>query len=214
MPRPRRAPLACAALGVALALLFAGSGRATIEEQRARLPPPARCEDPVAGVWRAHHYTAASWQWYLFTLEVRRSEANSAELTGMIRSQFWMGTAKQQTPPPCDRNLLQATVEMPAKGRVDGTRIAFGGTGWRQTGEPCGIQRIQYLPDQLTGEIDARIQEFQSVNNDGGSAVNEPMVFRRVECFEPPKPARPKIVVTPPPLVPELKKRGCNAWFG
>jgi hypothetical protein len=46
------------------------------------------------------------------------------------------------------------------------------------------MRPILYRPDHFTGTIDPAIQEFQSVNNDGGRAVNDPMVFRRIACGE------------------------------
>ena len=54
-----------------------------------------------------------------------------------------------------------------------------------------------YNLDNFTGTIDPEIQEFQSVNNDGGISVNEPNVFRRIRCFEGPAPTDD---VEPPPF--------------
>jgi hypothetical protein len=47
----------------------------------------------------------------------------------------------------------------------------------RACGHPHG-----YNPDNFSGEIDPWRAEFQSVNNDGDRAVNEPHVFRRIRC--------------------------------
>ena len=48
-----------------------------------------------------------------------------------------------------------------------------------------------------TGTIDPNLQEFRSLNNDGGSLRNDAAVFRRVLCFE--APPVPPVVPPPPP---------------
>jgi hypothetical protein len=53
------------------------------------------------------------------------------------------------------------------------------------------------------------LQEFQSVNNDGGRYIDVPTVFRRVECFE--EGPAPSIEITPPAFVPEIES-GCARW--
>jgi hypothetical protein len=45
------------------------------------------------------------------------------------------------------------------------------------------------------------------VNNDGGRAINDPTVFRRVRCYEPP--AVPHPVVAPPAFRPPSRS-GCS----
>jgi hypothetical protein len=46
------------------------------------------------------------------------------------------------------------------------------------------MRALDYHPDHFTGTIDPQREEFQSVNNDGGRAVNDPMVFRRIGCVD------------------------------
>src|SRR5512136_229718 len=80
--RQRRLRPRLLALGMVLAaLLFSRAAGATVAEQRARLPPPAECEDPVEGIWRAHQFAVARNEWYIFTLEVHRVKPGSSELT-------------------------------------------------------------------------------------------------------------------------------------
>jgi hypothetical protein len=68
-----------------------------------------------------------------------------------------------------------------------------------------------YNLDHFTGRIDTELQEFQSVNNDGGRAVNEPKVFRRVRCLEPPM--APHVAIAPPPFYPTSWQRGCSVGW-
>lgn len=185
---------------------------ATVEEQRARLPPPAECQDPVEGIWLAHHFTARQRQWYLFTLTIRRTEPKSPTLKGEIESHFWDGGPKDLRPPlPCKPGVDEQIVDMPAKGLYDGTKVQFGGTSWKRRPAICGRASGTYYADSFSGVIDPKTQEFQSVNNDGGPAVNEPTVFRRIRCFEtippPPTPGGPD--VKPPPFEPP-KRLGCG----
>ena len=82
--RRRRAFAALVAGAVTGLALFPGVGYATIEEQRARLPPPATCADGVEGVWLSHTYNPVYRDWYMFTLRIRRKAAGSKELVGEI----------------------------------------------------------------------------------------------------------------------------------
>ena len=68
----RRSRRAWLVLGVGLVLLPT-LAPATIEEQRARLPPAAtNCDDPVAGVWMSHKFEDFQLYWYVFTLRIQR----------------------------------------------------------------------------------------------------------------------------------------------
>ena len=87
-------------------------------------------------------------------------------------------------------------------------RIEFGGTSWRVESLFCGTAPWNYNIDRFSGAIDATLQEFQSVDNDGGRAVNDPTVFRRVRCFEPPP--VPHVAVAPPPFHPPQRAGGCS----
>lgn len=207
---------ALAAVALSPTLLFG-----SIEEQRARLPPAAEqdagadCSDPAAGVWLGQQYNGRSRTWQRYRLEVRRVAPGSPELVGQVRVHFWAGWYSHSTPVTnCDGGRLSAEVTQNAVGRINGLSLAFGGTDWRTTQvfcQPPG-QVISYNPDRFTGVIDPSIQEFQSVNNDGGSAVNEPVVFRRIECASAP---RPTVIFqqTPPPPLPTGRSRsrfGCS----
>jgi len=198
--------LTLALLGVGLAPRVA---RATVAEQRARLPPPAECQDPVEGIWRAHQYAVARGEWYIFTLEVHRVKPGSPELTGTVKSEYWSGTAKDQEAPPCNRGgyRFHHIVHMPGKGKLRDADVAFGGTSYSWERDVCGTGHGGYNPDHFTGRIDPALQEFQSVNNDGGVAVNEPTLFRRIHCFDEASTPPPAVSVTPPRLF-RPKSRG------
>jgi hypothetical protein len=195
-------------------LAMPNSAGATVAEQRARLPPAAECTDEVAGVWRSHSFWPDRGQWYLFTLEIRRLQPESSELEGVIFSDYWHGTSRDQEPPPCGQVLYHYIVRMPAKGSVNGGAVAFGGTSWQLDRAPCGGSGPgRYYPDRFTGTIDPKLQEFQSVNNDGGPAVNVPMVFRRIRCWDGAEPEPPPAInVKAPALGPKSKskKGGCS----
>jgi hypothetical protein len=176
---------------------------ATVEEQRARLPPAAECKDPIEGIWLGHYYDVRQRTWYRRSLEIRRTTPGGKELKGEIVSHFWDGSAKDEKPPPCrPGQQMEQVVKMPSVGTVNADLLLdFGGTSW--TAEPAICKRgwINYAPDHFTGKVDPKIQEFQSVNNDGAEAVNEPNVFRRVRCFEDAAPA-PTGPVKPPAFEP------------
>jgi hypothetical protein len=180
--------------------------QATIAEQRARLPPPATCEDPVEGIWLSHKYNPPHHDWTVFTLEIHRVPGSDEALRGIIRNHSWVGGPEQQEPGPC-QGQFHWIVSMNGRGHSDGTNIFFGGYGgWRLDRVLCARGPFGYNLDNFSGQIDPEIQEFQSVNNDGGRSVNEPYVFRRIRCFEPD--AQPHIQVAPPPFFPE-RDQGC-----
>lgn len=193
-----------------LALTLPRTAPATVAEQRARLPPPAVCTDPIAGIWKSHtyfpeHYTS----WTEFTLEIRRVPGEEGALRGKITNHSWVGGPEAAQPPVCD-DTLRYVVSMDAVGTVgEGGALAFGGVGdWRLDEVLCGRFTGGYNLDQFTGLVDQEIQEFQSVNNDGGISVDEPTVFRRVRClsdaFEPTD-------APPPPFFPPVGP-GCSLW--
>ena len=206
-------------LGLALAVVLGawlapGAAQATVAEQRARLPPPAECEDPVEGIWRAHQYEANRGEWYIFTLEIHRVKAGAPELTGTVRSEYWNGTPKDQEAPLCNSAggyHFHQIVHMPGKGTLRESEVYFGGTSYTWEKDVCGTGHGGYNPDRFTGKIDPAIQEFQSVNNDGGAAVNVPTVFRRIHCFDEGAPQPPAAVnVTPPKLFKPRARGGCQ----
>jgi hypothetical protein len=195
---------------LATLVLMPSLAPATVEEQRARLPPPATCDDPVEGVWMSHRYHPRFRDWYLFSLEIHRVSQGSPHLKGQIMARAWEGSARDEQPPPCRAGLDHWAVRMTAEGAVhpDG-RIAFGGTAWAIDHVFCGRgpRRGEYYLDQFSGVIDREIQEFQSVNNDGGRSINDPTVFRRVRCFE--APPVPHAAVAPPPFHPSAPRASC-----
>jgi hypothetical protein len=196
---------------VLLTLALAGpSAHATVAEQRARLPPPAECADEVEGFWRSHMFWAARQEWYLQTLEIRRVRAGAPDLTGTIIAEYWNGGSPDEQPPPCNPGRYHYVVRMPATGSVREGEIAFGSSTWSYDRILCG-PGSSYNPDRFTGRIDPKLQEFQSLNNDGGAAVNLPTVFRRIRCFDgvDPEPA-PSVVVRPPAFRPPRDRESCR----
>ncbi|MFO0648542.1 MAG: hypothetical protein U0326_20040 [Polyangiales bacterium] len=214
--RPRRAVTA-AIVGVGAALILLPSlAPATIEEQRTRLPPPATCQDPIEGIWMSHKYEVPGDEWMIFTLEIHRAPGSVVNgppgtvipLIGHIQAHAWLGAGSQASaPPPCSSSISHWTVEMTAEGRVVDQRVDFWGTRWAVGNVFCGPRNFGYNLDHFSGVIDPTIQEFQSVNNDGGRAVNDPTVFRRVRCFDPVAPPHP--FVAPPTFQPPHRS-GCS----
>ena len=185
----------------------------TIAEQRARLPPPAQCDDDlVQGIWKSHDYRADYGDWVVFTLEVRRVDGTD-ELTGRIEQQSWDGNATQSEPGPCEGGLHRI-VEMDAVGSIVDGQISFKGVGqWRLVQHFCGPTGVGYNLDHFTGTLDTELLEFQSINNDGGRSVNEPTLFRRIGCLPEDEtaddePRRPKVRVSPPSFYPPRDEHG------
>ena len=183
---------------------------ATVAEQRARLPPPAECESPIEGKWKAIVFSSNDFSWYEFILEVRHVPEDKSRLTGMIYVDTWLGGPEQSEPGPCRGRRY--------KGKMDGTgsftdgQVTFGGGAFQLVEVICGDQytSVGYNPDQFTGRVEPDRQEFQSVNNDGGNAVNEPTVFRRIGCFDDQAVAQPTgSDAKPPPFFPARKTSGC-----
>jgi hypothetical protein len=189
------------------ALFCVPAALATIGEQRARLPPPATCEDPVEGVWKSHQYVPFLGYWMIFQLEVRRVPGTKNALRGTISNETWLGSPADEEPGECAGNE-HWLVSFDGQGSIQGSKIFFGGVGaWRLDRVICAHGPGGYNLDNFSGEIDPDLQEFQSVNNDGGLAVNVPTVFRRIRCFDADSP--PHVEVTPPPFQPSRNK-GCS----
>lgn len=217
MRSDRRNKLRTAAVGVALVGFVVGTwipGRSrasTVAEQRARLPPPAACKDSVAGVWKSHSYDTRFRDWTIFTLEIERVESGKDEFVGRITNHSWQAEPHESSPPPC-RGELRYVVSMDAQGVVQDGRINFWGVGtWSLDEVLCGSWNMGYNLDHFSGQIDPELMEFQSVNNDGGRAVNDPVVFRRVHCNDGEElDVQPKIAVAPPPFTPPEEEGGCG----
>jgi hypothetical protein len=191
---------------------------ATVQEQRARLPPPAECDDPVAGIWKSHSYDESYYDWTIFTLDIHRKEGSPTELEGTISNHSWLGPPEQSQPGVCE-GLTRYKVSMDAAGTVVDNAIVFTGHGqWRLDGVLCGEFNGLYNLDSFSGTIDPDILEFQSVNNDGGRAVNYPVVFRRVACHagELTGEDEARIAVAPPPFYPPEDEAGggCGCFGG
>lgn len=179
----------------------------TVAEQRARLPPPAKCTDKIAGLWKSHDYRPDRQMWTEFTIEVRRVEGSDTALVGTITNHTWDGTEADVQPGPCDAMTLRTVISMDAQGSVEGDTLFFGGVGkWRLDRQICGSFNYGYNLDNFTGVVDHTIEEFQSVNNDGGMSINEPTVFRRVRCFD--QPTQPSKAVPRPSFQPPARG-GC-----
>lgn len=209
----QRAILSVAALGFVLA---SWTGQAsTVAEQRARLPPPAECTDPIAGVWKSHSYDNLFLDWTVFTLDMHREAPGVDRFKGTITNHSWDGTPEQTSPPPCTGGL-RYVVSMDAEGTVVDGKIDFYGIGtWRLDEVLCGFWNMGYNLDHFSGQIDPELYEFQSVNNDGGRSINDPVVFRRVKCHPSDElasaPDEPRISVAPPPFYPpEQQGGGCG----
>jgi hypothetical protein len=201
----RRGSLSLACLAITAVALAPSALFGSIEDQRARLPPAPNadaCDDPVAGEWLGQQYNPRSVSWQRYRLSIRRAQPGSARLVGEVRVHFWNGPPAQVTPlATCGPGQQSAEVIQPAEGAIDGFALRFGGTSWRLGQVFCnGAGPVGYNPDRFTGTVDPRIQEFQSVNNDGGTAVNEPVVFRRIACTEPATRPQPTVMVTPPAI--------------
>lgn len=214
--RPRRRARSLYTLlaaGLVALVVYPSPVEATVEEQRARLPPPAACPDDVEGVWVAlryePHYNPP--EWYHVTLDIHRTKDSKVKIEGTMLVHYWLGGPKDVQPPPCRPGGYDRTVLQPSTGTVINGRVQFDAQSWRQVAEPCGgSEDRRYNLDHYSGTIDPKIQEFQSVNNDGGRAVNEPAVFRRVKCFE----AERRVVtdVTPPPFTPPRRASCGRGW--
>lgn len=198
------------ALAIVLVLVVPSRAPATVAEQRARLPPAATCgDDAVAGVWRSHKYNPTFGDWEIFTLTIERVPGSPTELRGKIENHSWQGGPNDSEPTQC-RTGFEWVVGMDGRGSVtEDLQIRFGGIGqWRLERTICRHGPGGYNLDNFSGTIDPSILEFQSVNNDGGRAVNEPTVFRRVACAGDPPP--PQLSSRPPPFYP--KRSGCSLF--
>ena len=206
--RHLRKHLPAAAIAAMLATLTIGApdAPATVAEQRARLPPAAECSSPVTGKWKALDYDERRGQWYEFILEIRQDPKDESQLSGMIYVDMWDGPANSPEPPtPCQHRYKG---KMDGRGQFTNGEVQFGGTNFTLVEEICGGM-YGYNPDNFTGKLQPELNEFQSVNNDGGAAVNEPTVFRRIGCFDDSRKDPSSADVKPPPFFPHKQSSGC-----
>jgi len=180
---------------------------ATVAEQRARLPPAAECQSEVAGTWKAHVHDPVTGFWYDRILEIREVEGSATELTGMMYVDAWRGGPELAEPGPCGDYRYRG--KMVGRGSYAAGVLNFGGGPFQLTELVCGGPFRGYNPDQFSGRIEKERQEFQSLNNDGGAAVDSPNVFRRIACFD--DEPRDNRDVESPPFFPARRSRGCGA---
>jgi hypothetical protein len=211
MPPRRALPATLIALLAAGLSVVPGRAPATIAEQRARLPPPAACKDPVAGVWQSHAWNSMYEEWGRFTLTIRRVEGSATALVGEMINESWYGPKTETTRGPCV-GRLQYIVSMEAEGSYTDGTVEFHATSWKMEEALCAVDwGFGYNLDRFSGVIDHELQEFQSVNNDGGRYIDVPTVFRRVSCDDS-HDAEPRVSVAPPPFYPpeDSERGGCG----
>src|SRR4051812_39275696 len=111
----RRALLSIAVVGLIVLAIPRETG-ATIEEQRARLPPAAACGDKIEGTWLGLHFLAPYW--YEYTLVIHRTAPAKPDGSGPLEaeatSHFWSGGTNDTKPPPCKLGGTEGVVTMPA----------------------------------------------------------------------------------------------------
>ena len=195
-----------ATAGVAV-LVLAVPAAASVSEQRARLSAPAECGDPITGLWKSHSYDPSDGQWAQFSLRVQRAPGSETQLVGEIENHSWYGDDTREQPGLCS-GQLRFRVSMKAEGTLVGDDLEFWGMDeWALDEVICGNWgTMGYNLDHFSGTVDHEIHEFQSVNNDGGRAVNEPTVFRRVRCDSDAE-AKVDPIVEAPPFQPP--RTGC-----
>jgi hypothetical protein len=201
----------CLLAAVAM-LTTARRSPATVAEQRARLPPAAECADPVAGTWKAHAFYSHVQEWYVFTLQIRRSAADPSLLEGYILGMGWDAGPSVEQPPACASGIRRYSVREPARGSFRDGRVVFDATSYSFEGEQCGAIG-SYLLDRFSGTLDPARQEFQSVlNADAPEWRDVPTVFRRIHCGEEGAATDPDPRPTPKPpaFAPPRGRGGCN----
>ncbi len=197
------------------AAVFLALGAGSVAEQRARLPPPADCPDPVAGVWKSHTYTQHIGRWDEFLLRIHRVDGSDTALEGTIHNHAWQGKLSEPQPPAeCLPGTDRTKFATDGVGSIQGMHVEFRGTGApRIEANICGIKNPgNYNLDAFAGDIDAEINEFQTLNNDGGVHVNFPVVFRRIACEDGSSTGAPQLdaPVEPPPFQPPAPTSGCG----
>ncbi len=228
MTTPRRTVFATGVLLVSALALWPRELPASVEDQRARLPPAPQaegCVDEVSGVWRAHVYYSRLRDWYRYELHITRV---GDTLSGSITLRGWTGRPEESEPPPCRPGLRDAEWTEVATGAVSraaqGTTVRFDATTWRLDRTHCGNPSAEYALDHFSGALDAQRQEFVSTNTytfGSGETFSDPTVFRRVSCPQrvgaSQSAERPRVIVegagAAPPPMPEARRRsrfGCG----
>lgn len=185
-------------------MLWSSPGLSTVEEQRARLPPPQGCGDVIEGIWRSHSYYPRHAEWYVFSLTIARSAVAPNQLVGQTDVRVWTGPPSDPEPKPnCEGYYNDWVVYQPSSGTVNGLNLEFGGDSFTRGPVRCGHGPTGYLVDRFIGTIDPQIHEFQSINRwfEHGTWQEEATVFRRIQCLPTEKP------VLIPPLLPPASSR-------
>lgn len=184
----------------ALVVLVPALAPADIEEQRARLPPPAEaCPDPVEGTWVSENFYPQIQGWMIFDLEVRRDAAAPGGLTLRTHSEHW-GPERDSRRQPCAPGAFHRKKYATAVGTTDGTHLSFRLTALGAEEVFCGIPLGDgYELATFAGTIDHQRQEFVSVF-EADTWHQIPTVFRRVRCLD--QPAPPALPTPPPPPAP------------
>jgi hypothetical protein len=155
------------------------------------VPGAADCPDPIVGTWVSREHYPEFGDWYRFELVIRRDARDPARIVGTIGSRSWAGGADLHLPTSClspnPEELGVAfdwSVRMDATGAFDGARVSFDGRSHHVETTRCGPQfrADHYNVDHFGGQLVENGRYLQAVNNDGGRAVDEPHVFRRISC--------------------------------
>jgi hypothetical protein len=190
---------------------------ADIEEQRSRLPAPARCDDPVEGLWMSHDYFPHVGAWYVFVLDVRRTAPGARTLVGETRVEYWHAPSdRPQVPTACTPGLVHRRISAVADGTIDGPRFVWRGHTLGPETVVCGFPLNSYELVTFTGDIDFTREEFQNVLTAGPTWTDIRTVFRRIQCTDGTTPSgQPQQPVTPPPIQPPppLTRGGCCTAF-
>lgn len=210
-PRRGRVWAALMAALVASLLVHPRLAPASVEEQRARLPPPARdCPDPIEGSWEGREWFRGHW--YRFTLEIQRRAPGDEALVGTIWSHSWRGDEALTEPPECGgegSTGRETRIAMNARGTFIQGTVDFEGYDWEVRDNVCGTFTGVYYPDRFSGALEREGTEFRSVSEDGHNPDGV-VVFRRIRCG----PAPDKPIPELPPRRPSPNyARGCGGCF-
>ena len=204
--RPRQALLAAIVLTPLAIVALPPSAPASIEEQRKRLPPPAKgCPDAIEGVWVCIDNPRGDW--YRHALHIEREAPSSIQLTGKIQTRSWSGPRHDPAyPESCEGGASDYEVRQPSTGTFVDGRVSFGAQSYIISTIRCGFGPSNYHPDTFTGQLLDDGTEFHSVHDDG---YHEPRVrvFRRIQCMDPKKPTP-----TLPPPAPPPVGTGCSCF--
>jgi len=135
----------------------------------------ATCDDAVAGTWIADEYRRDHHDWIEHELHAARAvDGYIVEHTARVRSGDERGHAAMGCAPDA--------IEFDTVGRatLDGDRLRVWGTSLLTTRARCDGTTQTYDLDSFSGTLAG--ETFDSVNNDGNTAVNRPYHFRRIAC--------------------------------